>query len=261
MCSDEQPTSTWLDAEESARWARAVEEIARRERIERGVNEPYSVTSEFGALWVNYGALRVRVAGGEEVWSEKDLYEHVDRWVAFERNGGAWELLDRDREFMDQWRAGLPEEQALWQEAAVKVFRDIQSTTNLRWTGRVAIHGDQEIWPLPPPGSRAGIWIRPGGEVDWKSGRRRLLLPQLWLDSEQWRTLLPRGVVNLPDAIAKVVNQVQDKVMDEAFTIWPPCPEHGHPLMVVRSPRPAWVCPATRDEIAAVGELRQGLTI
>src|SRR3954447_5947906 len=131
---------------------RALEAVAERQRLERGIDEPISLITSHGVLWANYGSLRIGAAGAHvDVESPEELFEEIDGWVAFERNGGVERLLARDLDHIEQWRGRLRAEQALWEEAARRVFRDVEATTNLRWHWRVIVHEepnshDPELW-------------------------------------------------------------------------------------------------------------------
>lgn len=257
MRLEEEPASAWPDRAEADRWTRALTDVAGRQKLDRGVVEPFSVTAGYGALWANFGPIRTRVAGAyAEVRDEQDLFEQVDRWVAFERGGGTTNLLDRDREFIDQLWARLPEEKAVWEDAARRVFRDLETTTSLRGGWRVAVREDEEDWPAPPEPGRSGIWItRTTLPADWRPPRRPLLLPELWLECERWATSLPRGVPSFSEAVAFVADKVQDEVIDDSWEAWPECREHGHPLNLTTNEAAYWTCPATGVAVAEVGSL------
>lgn len=250
------PASSWPDAQEAERWVRALARTAERQRADRDVDEPYTVTSAYGVLWVNYGPLRFSVAGADvEVTSEQQLSDQIDRWVAFERHGGQQNLLDRDRASIDEWRAALPTIQALYEQAARLVFRDLEVTTSLRWHWRVSVHEDEQ--PPPPFPSRAtgtGIWISET-EPGCQPSRRPARLPLLWLDTDHFGTALTTGVRSVAEAVALVADAVQDTVIEEIHGAWPACPNHGHPLALGGADGTSWTCPTTQLPVADVGGL------
>lgn len=254
MGTEERPASEWPDGAERQFWTDALRAVAERERVERGVEEPVRVTVGYGALWGYYGRIRIRLAGQHaQLRDEKELFEEIDRWVAFERPSGPGNRLDRDRAVMDAWRARLPELQAIWERAAQRVFDDVVATTPIRWTWRISVHQDEILFPDIPDGVM-GIWAStyPAGRAP---DRRALALPELWLDAEGWAISLPQPHGDT-DAIVHVADKVQDEVMEELCTTWPTCRGHGHPLAIDASSDVAsWVCPYGGGIVAEIGSL------
>jgi hypothetical protein len=60
---DDDAGGTWPAHEEWNRWQHALAEVALRVQEERGVEESWRMTVDRGALWAEYGDLRVCVAG------------------------------------------------------------------------------------------------------------------------------------------------------------------------------------------------------
>jgi hypothetical protein len=250
----------WPDAVELERWQRALDEIAERIRRERGVSEVASLSSHHATLWVNFGDLRVRVAGGTaEVSDEAELFAVVDFWVAFERRGVPGPLLDRDLEVIAAWKARLPGALALWQQAAALVFADVEATTDIRWTWHVTLHEDDEDWSAIQRGvvHEQGLHQLSVAEFPpgWTPPRRTLLLPELWLEADRDATSLSVED-DLNEAIGFAASCVQDWVMDDIQRAWPTCPRHQHPAELgnLRA-APTWVCPLDDQLIADVGKL------
>lgn len=250
------PASSWPDVQEAERWVRALARAAQRQQADRDVGEPYSMTSAYGLLWVNYGRLRFSVAGADmAVTSEQDLFERIDRWVAFERHGGQQNLLGRDRAFIQEWRAVLPQSQAHYEQGARLVFRDLEATTSLRWRWQVSVHEEeQQPPPFPPHAVEAGIWISEA-QTDRQPTRRPARLPLVWLDTDHFGTALPTGVRSVAEAAALIAEAVQDRVIEEIHGAWPPCPDHGHPLALGGTGSPSWTCPRTDLPVADLGRL------
>ena len=145
---------------ERERWTAALADVAARLRAERGLQDRWSVTSEYGRLCANYGVLRVSVDGeNPDVRDPAELLEDIDTWVAVEREGGPGRVLERDREFIASWRAQLPVAQRLWEEAARLVFADVEATTAVRMDWRVSVHEDEEVWTGPPLGDSSGAYF------------------------------------------------------------------------------------------------------
>lgn len=251
MGTEERPASEWPDDAERHFWIAALQGVAERERFERGVDDPVRVTVGYGALWGYYGRLRIRLAGQyAELRDETELFEEIDRWVAFQRPGGPGRRLDRDRAVMNAWRARLPEVRAIWESAAQRVFDDVAATTPIRWTWRIPVHEHETVFPDLPLGV-AGIWAssRPAG---WTPDQRTLALPQLWLEADNWAISLPEPDGET-DAIVHVADKVQDEVMEELCTTWPTCRGHGHPLVIdLNGDVPRWVC---RDDAGVFVEI------
>lgn len=254
MSAEERPASDWGDGAECDRWADALAAIAERERLERGVDEPTRLTVGYGALWGYYGPIRIRLAGADaDLEDEASLFEEIDFWVAFERPGGPGKRLERDQAVIDEWLGRLPSVQALWIDAAERVFRDVAATTRIRWNWRIAVHEDELVFPEAPDGV-VGFWASevPAG---WTPDRRQLALPQLWLEADDWATSLPEPE-GLVDAIAHVADQVQEAVMEELCTTWPSCPGHGHPLEIeARGDVVHWACPQGSGFAVEIGAL------
>jgi len=256
--TDERPAADWPNHPELQHWTDVLEAVAERERRERGVEEHVRVTAEYGALWGYYGPIRLRLAGeGAEYQDEVELFDEIDSWVAFERPNGPGKRLDRDGTVIDAWRDRLPGLQALWHEAAERVFRDVFATTPIRWDWRISVHEEEDVFPDIPSGV-TGIWasVRPSS---WVPDRRQLALPELWLEAGGWATGLPEPD-DLIDAIVHVTDKVQDEVMEELCTTWPDCPGHGHPLHMDASDGVAtWVCPAGSGVRIEIGSLSTDL--
>jgi hypothetical protein len=249
----------WPDTVELQRWQHTLDEIAERIESERGVRETSSLSSHHATLWVNFGDLRVRVAGSTaEVSNEAQLFGLIDFWVAFERRGTPGPLLDRDRDVIADWNARLPPAMALWAQAAAVVFADVEATTDIRWTWRVTLHEDEEdLSGLRGAVHQSGVHAVSVTQVPpgWKPARRPLLLPELWLEADSDATTLGVGA-DLNEAIGFAAGCVQDWVMDEIGRAWPKCPRHQHPadLGNLRA-RPTWVCSLDGQLIADVGKL------
>jgi hypothetical protein len=225
-------------------------------RAERGVEEPTKLTAGYGALWASFGRCRLRVAGPHaDVVDEARLFEEIDRWVAFERSAGPGIVLDRDLAVIEEWRARLPLAQAVWEEAAALVFHDVEATTSLRWTWRITVHDDEEAFPDLPEGV-SGVFFAEVRPADWEPPRRKLALPELWLETDSFGIRLPEPDGSA-DAVAHVADRVQDEVMEEIVTTWPPCPGHQHPLAVGGDDTLAlWVCPGEGALSVPIGSLR-----
>ncbi len=258
--SDDEVGGTWPDRGEWKRWRDALAETARRLQEERGVEEPWRLTVDRGALWAEYGDLRLRVAGGDVVLIDPDdLWAEVDHWAAFERTAGPGRVLDRDRHAMAEWRQRLPAMQQFWLEVARLVFRDVEATTNLRPRWNVVVHEDEAGWPAIRNGIGAGGAV--GGIVHEDllvspPGRRPLDFPQVWIETDCTGRSLP----DMDDealAIGYLAEMVQEDVIEEIHGAWPPCPRHAHPLDVHYSDtaRPTWTCPGAPDLEVAIGEL------
>lgn len=261
MCVDDEtmPLTDWPDVVESQRWQRALDDLAERILRERGVSEAKSLSSHHATLWVNFGDLRVRVAGPTaEVSDEAELFALIDFWVAFERVGAPGVLLDRDQEVVAAWKARLPTEVALWRRATEVVFADVEATTDIRWTWTVTVHEDEEDWSdFPGEVHQQGLdrLSTTDAASRWKPGRRALLLPELWLEADKDATTLGVGY-DLNEAIGFVAGCVQDWVMDDIRRAWPKCPRHEHPADLGNSDAPpTWICPADEQPIAVVGAL------
>jgi hypothetical protein len=127
----------WPNWEEQRRWEVALADVVRRLREERGVHDPARVTADSDALWVEYGDLRVVVAGAApDVLDPEELFKEVDTWVAFDRIGGPGLVLDRDRAAIAEWRHRLPALQRFWQGIARRVFADVEATTPCAFPGK-----------------------------------------------------------------------------------------------------------------------------
>jgi hypothetical protein len=252
----EHRASEWSDDTERAAWATALDSVAKRLRVERGIDEPTKLTMAYGVLWGHFGRLRLRLAGvGAAFGDEHDLFEEIDRWVAFHRREGPGKTVDRDRVAIRQWMDRLPSIRATWEEAARHVFHDVEATTSLRWTWQIGVHEDETVSPDPPEGF-SGVWVFGGKRtVGREPVRRELALPTLWLEVENWGDLLPEPE-GLVEAVANIASRVQDEVIEELGTAWPACRHHGHPLTVSDDETPAaWVCPGGAEISVAIGSL------
>lgn len=254
----------WPDQGEWSRWNAALTNVRARLQQERGVNEPWQLTTGWGALWAEYGDLRLRVAGvGAEVTDQDDLFEQIDEWVAFDRAAGPGRVLDRDRQAMAEWRQQIPTLRQLWEEAARRVFRDVEATTDLQLPWKIEVHEDEPDWSAIHQRFVGGGGI--GGVVGGilpmdmpmpELPRRPLNFPQIWLEIGGHGRSLP-AVNNEADATAHLADVVQEDVIEEVHGAWPPCPRHAHPLEVhyADAGRPMWSCPTTPDITVPIGEL------
>lgn len=262
---DDDLGGTWPDHEEWSRWRDALARVTTRLQEERGVEEPWRLTVGWGALWAEYGDLRLRVAGeGAELPSPDDLFAEIDSWVAFDREAGPGRVLDRDRRAMAEWRQRIPAVQQFWETVARRVFRDVEATTDLRLPWKVAVHEDEPDWSAfraavedgVDGGITAvgGIWGTDGPMP--QPGRRPLPFPQIWLETPRTGRSLPE-MADEAEAIGYLADLVQEDVIGEVHGAWPECPRHPHPLQVVYTDpaRPMWGCPTTADITVAIGEL------
>ena len=222
---------------------------------ERGVEEPWRLIVGWGALWAEYGDLRLRVAGeGVELTDPDDLFDEVDQWVAFERMAGPGRVLDRDRQVMAEWRQRLPAVRQFWEQVAGHVFRDVEATTDLCLPWEVVVHEDEPDWPAIPDGVDGGIVL-----LDMpipQPGRRPLNFPQIWIEIPHTGRQLPE-MDDEAEAIGYLADMVQEDVIEEIHGAWPQCPRHPHPLEVHCSDtaHPMWKCPKTPEIEVAIGEL------
>lgn len=268
---DGTPALAWPDPAEAARWVHALERVAARERTERSVDKPTSVTNGYGSLWANYGGLRLRVAGAyAEVRDEADLFEIIDRWIAFELLDSEDALLDRDREYMAQWRARLPAEQELWEQAAERVFADLDPAISIGQDWRIVVEEDELDRPRrvidhDSQGNYSAHVRYPAGWKRPEPVRRRLLLPRLALRTSTCGTNLLFAVgqeaANIDGAVAHLAEWLQDEVIEDTLTAWPKCPDHEHPLTLAGPHDTTWTCPATDRAVAEVGHLLDRDTI
>jgi hypothetical protein len=259
--SDDDLGGTWPDQRERNRWQDALAGATTRLKEERGVEEPWRLTVGSGALWAEYGDLRLRVAGeGVELTDPDDLFDEVDHWVAFERMAGPGRVLDRDRQAMAEWRQRLPAVRQFWEKVARQVFRDVEATTDLRLPWMVVVHEDEPDWPAIRNGVDGGIGVVGGIfllDVPMpQPGRRPLNFPQIWIETPHTGRSLPE-MDDEAEAIGHLADMVQEDVIEEIHGAWPQCPRHPHPLEVHRSDtaHPTWKCPDTPDIEVAVGEL------
>jgi hypothetical protein len=97
----------WPDPGEVARWRQALTAIAEREGHERGVDEPAAIRVDHGDLMADYGPVKFLVASTRNIAGqlpdERELFESIDAWVAFDRPEGAGVLLPRDQTTIDAW--------------------------------------------------------------------------------------------------------------------------------------------------------------
>jgi hypothetical protein len=266
LAPDGEPTSAWPDPAEAARWVRALDRIAAQQRTERGVDKPTTITNGYGSLWANFGRLRIRVAGEHaEVRDEAELFEVIDRWIAFELLNSEDALLDRDREYMAQWRARLPAEQEDWEHAAERVFADLDPDITAQQNWRIVVEEDELDRPrrLPDddcPGNYSAHVRYPAGWQRTEPARRPLLLPRLALKTETSGTGLLQGISqegagSIDDAVAYLAGWLQEEIIDVTSTAWPKCPDHEHPLTLAGPNGTTWTCPATDLAVAEVGHL------
>lgn len=250
---------TWPDRDEWNRWHRALSDVARRLRDERGVEDPWRLTVDPDVLMAEYGELRLRVAGDHpDLHDPRELFD-VDSWVAFQRTAGPGRALDRDRRAMARWRRRLPAMQTFWEGVARRLFRDIEATTDLDPGWRIVVHHDEPARPgLPPVVSGTDVGGVVGGiaEVDgppW--GRRPLAFPEVWLETAYTGRQLP-GMTDEAEALGYLAGELQDDIIEQVHGAWPQCPVHAHPLAGgTQAGRPVWQCPTSSYVVAAVGEL------
>ena len=174
----------------------------------------------------------IPVAGPDaEVASAAELFEVINRWVALQRPDGPGAVLDRDRQFRTDHLAHLVSNRDLWNQAARLAFQDVHATTALDWSWEVIIH----------EGSSAAEFPRRGGDgLPW---------------TEFAMTTIGRGIgpaANLQEAVDEIADIVQDEVVEESLSAWPPCSRHGHPLKPLNA---VWTCPTDGNKVAAVGAL------
>ena len=251
----------WQDRAEQERWQRAAERAADRLREERGVEEPVEVSAGYGALWVDYGGRRVRVAGvGAEVEDAQGLFEDLDDWVAFDRDAGPGRVLDRDRAVVAEVLASMPPAQARWTAAVQRALVDLHETTDLAWTIDMVVHDDGSGPPwLPLTDGAYGSVLTVGGPLpaSWSGSPREISLPRLFLECSTGWSVTVDEVEEDPEVVcALAAGLLGDEVVDELWAAWPACPEHAHPLEAVLSDgRAAWACPADGTVVALVGAL------
>jgi hypothetical protein len=126
MHRGEQPASKWPDQAEVSRWANALKHVADRLAEERTVAEASDLTVAGGALWANYGELRIRVAGaGAEVTGQAQLFEEIDFWVGFERRAGPGRVLERDQAVLPRLRNCRPSASGTGQSTMSRWSRDL----------------------------------------------------------------------------------------------------------------------------------------
>ena len=251
--NDGDPHGTWPDQDEWGRWHQALTDVSDRMREERGIADSSRLTVGWGALWAEYGDLRLRVAGeGAELQIPDDLFDVVDSWVGFDRTAGPGRVLDRDRQAMAEWRQRLPAIRQFWEDVARRVFRDVEATTDLRLAWKVVVHEDEPVWPGMPEGAIGGMFVTDMPQP----GRRPLPFPQVWLETPHSGRGLP-GMTDEAEAIGYLADLVQEDVIEELHGAWPPCPRHPHPLDVdyTDAGRPVWRCPTEPDVAVGIGEL------
>jgi hypothetical protein len=269
MALDGRPASAWPDPAEAAEWVNALARIAVQQSTERGVDKPTSVTNGYGSLWANYGRRRIQVAGADaEVRDEAELFELIDRWIAFELLDSEDALLDRDREYVAQWRARLPTEQAVWERAAERVFSDLDPSLVAGQDWRIVVEEDELDRPrrLIDDDYQASYSVHvryPAGWQRSKPVRRRLLLPRLALKTATsgtnlFRGIRPEGASSIDDAVAYLAEWLQDEIIEDTSAAWPKCPDHEHPLTLAGPHSTTWTCPATDLAVAEVGHLLDG---
>jgi hypothetical protein len=266
MALDGTAASAWPDPAEAARWFHALERIAAQQRTERGVDKPTTVTNGYGSLWANYGRLRIRVAGAHaQLDDEADLFEFIDRWIAFELHDSEDALLDRDREYIAQWRARLPAAQEVWEQAAERVFADLDPSIIGGQDWRIVVEEDEldrPRWLIDDDyqGSYSAHVRYPAGWKRTEPVRRPLLLPHLALKTGTSGTNLLQGIsregaVDIDDAVAHLAEWLQEEIIDDTSAAWPKCPDHEHPLTLAGPQCTTWTCPATDRAVAEVGHL------
>ncbi|MEU2350676.1 hypothetical protein [Modestobacter sp. NPDC049651] len=250
--------SDWPDQGEWDHWEAALRDVADRLRQQRGVEDPWSLTVEFGGLWANYGDFRIQVAGPHTDADPLDtstFSDEIDDWVAWDRRSGPGVRLDRDLQAMADWRARLPLLQQLWEQAAPRVFRDVTAAAGRDVPWQVVLQETETVspdWPGPP---RQGIWIVEG-EVELRE--RELDFPRIVLE-------LPHTTIHLmplaededvEDAVATLAGEVQDEVIEEVHGAWPTCLAHEHPMRASSTEEgPArWRCPTDHGVSVPIGQ-------
>jgi hypothetical protein len=261
------PAAAWHDQDAADRWIQAIESIAERERQDRGVDKAASVTSSHGHLWARYGKLRVTVAGPTaDIHNETELFEYVDRWVAFQLIDDASRLLERDRDYIAQWRARLSAERHIWERAAAVVFADVDPTMSGYQHWRIELVEDERYWPrahhegddveVSHRSSHTMYFTPPGWEAP-EPTRRPLLLPHLALHIDSNSTNLfvgsPKRPLTTEAAIETIAEWLQDAIIEDTRHAWPRCPRHEHPLDLDGT---TWTCPTDDAPVAEVGHLR-----
>lgn len=98
--------------------------------------------------------------------------------------------------------------------------------------------------PAPPYPFAPASWTPPDYEIC------------LRFDSEH---AMRYGIVAtglLEPQVARIADNMQDDVIEQLMTAWPPCSGHSHPASAqLRSNQAVWVCPADGHVIARIGEL------
>jgi hypothetical protein len=285
MTDPRSPASSWRDPAEAAKWVRALDEVAERLRVDRGVSKRMTVTNGYGSLTAHFGRMAVSVAGADpDVRDEAQLFDYIDRYVAFQLLDSEDQLLDRDRTFMAQWRDQIAEDRRIWEQAAERVFADVDPTLGGFDNWRIELEEDR---PVPfrfdddDPGSEDDDDYDPLLEhqtpnrsyfrvehrrtpPDWQPPpptRKRLLLPQLSIRTDEcstslYRSINTKGTVDLTESVAFLADWLQDDIIEHTETAWPTCPGHEHPLALGGPHDTTWTCPRTDREIAEVGHLR-----
>lgn len=239
----------WPDQVERERWDAALRTVADRLRAERGLTDPWSLTVDFGSLWAHYGDRRLTVAGrNPEVTSAEELFEDLDSWAAFDRQGGPGRRLDRDREAMETFRAQLPGWQQLWEQAAPRVFRDVAAAAGRDVPWRVFIRSTETGWHVPRrAGGLHGIEVAEFAPGEVSSHERELDFPLITLElPHTWLTL---GAPTDPDdgegTVAELAGEVQDEIIEEVHGAWPECLAHAHPMVAGQDADglAVWSCP------------------
>ncbi len=242
------------DAAVIRRWDAALATVAARELADRGVDEPADVRVEGQALWAYYGPIQVLLNGwSADVADEDGLFAFIDRWIAFERTAGTDHFIERDHQFVADWRAQIPARLAIARAALDIVMLDVTRTTSVQPSWQLAVHEDEPV-PMSVPG-RSGIWITTG---PFKPEERRpLILPELWIgvgEPNRYRPI-PEDLDDLSDAISFMAREMSEWVIEEIHQIWPECPRHGHIAKPGGRDGPSWTCPTDGLVIAAIGKL------
>lgn len=238
------------------RWHRALAAAAERLHDERGIADPWQLAVGWEVLWAEYGELSLRVTGeGADLDGPDELFDEIDRWVAWDRPAGPGRVLDRDRQAMAAWRARLPELQQFWEGVARRVFRIVAASTGLEVTWTVVVHEDEAVWPTFP-GSRTGVFVGVISDGDPPPlARRPLAFPQVWLESPLAHRHL-RDMTDEVEATAELFAELQDDVFEEVHGAWPRCPRHPHPLDMswTDDGRPVWRCTTTPETTFDIDE-------
>jgi hypothetical protein len=236
------------------RWEAALAAVAAQELADRGVDEPADVRVEGHALWAYYGPIQVLLNGwSADVVDEDGLFAFTDRWIAFERTAGTDHFIERDHQFVADWRARVPARLAVAQAALDVVMLDVARTTSTQPDWQLAVHEDEPA-PISLP-AQPGLWITTGPFEPVR--RQPLILPELWIgvgEPNRYRPV-PEDLDDPSDAINFMATEMSEWVIEEIHQIWPECPRHGHPAEAGGPDGTSWTCPTDGSAIAPIGKL------